>query len=123
MPVHTNYTTEYFIQMDETVDILGLLDDRVGFTSNNEAENQNNSLFEGNHHLEDSKKEDRMNGVKWKVEDDKKPLVYDTNLKSPTFLTMPQTKMEFLKLFGIVFTTILSIVLLYIIFNNKQRGK
>ena len=109
--------------MDQTVDILGLCDDTVGYNKNEETENNSNTLLESNLVFEASKKEVGINGFKSKTSDDKKPLVYDATIqRSFLFTTIPQTKIEFLRLFGIVLAAIVSIVLLYLIFDTKSKG-
>lgn len=109
--------------MDQTVDILGLIDDTVGYSKNEESENNSNTLLESNLVFEASKKEVGINGFKSKASDDKKPLVYDATIqRSSLFTTVPQTKMEFLRFFGIILAAIVSIVLLYLIFDTKSKG-
>ena len=109
--------------MDQTVDILGLCDDTVGYNKNEETENNSNTLLESNLVFEASKKEVGINGFKSKASDDKKPIVYDAMIqRSFLFTTVPQTKIEFLRLFGIVLAAIVSIVLLYLIFDTKSKG-
>ena len=108
--------------MDQTVDILGLCDDQVGFNKNEDVETQPNSLLESNLVYEASKKETGINGFNSKLPEDKKPLVYDTRKPNSSLLSMPQTNMEYLRLLGIVAGVIISIVLLYVIFDTKSKG-
>ena len=108
--------------MDQTVDILGLCDDTVAYSKHDDSETQSNSLLESNLVYEASKKDPDSNGIRSKLPEDKKPLVYNTMITNSTFLTVPQTKIEYLRLFGIVAAIIVSIVLLYIIFDTKSKG-
>ena len=110
--------------MDQTVDILGLCDDTVGFTKHEETEHAPTSLLENNLVFEATKKETGMNGFKSKVSEDKKPLVYDTKISPSSLMitSVPKTKIEFLKLFGMIMAAIVSIVLLYLIFDTKSKG-
>lgn len=110
--------------MDQTVDILGLCDDTVGYSKTEEIENKPNTILENNLVFEASKQEGRINGINFKVSsEDKKPLVYNANIQRSYFVTMiPQTKMELLRLFGMTVAGIVSIVLLYLIFDTKSKG-
>ena len=109
--------------MDQTVDILGLLDDKVGYTNTNDNDTtnpymENNSVGQG-----ESKTGLGINGINAKPSDDKKQLLGETQLsKLPSWIIIPSNKMEMLKLFGIVVSVIISIILLYIIFTNKTKG-
>ena len=108
--------------MDQTVDILGLCADTVGYIKHDESENQSNSLLESNLVYEASNKDPESNGIRSKLPEDKKPLVYNTMIRNSVFLTIPQTKVEYLRLFGITAAITISIVLLYIIFDTKSKG-
>ena len=110
--------------MDQTVDILGLCDDKVGFSKTEEIENKPQTILENNLVFEASKQEIGINGFNSKISsEDKKPLVYNANIQRSYFVTMiPQTKMEFLRLFGMTVAGIVSIVLLYLIFDTKSKG-
>ena len=110
--------------MDQTVDILGLCDDTVGYSKTEEIENKPQTILENNLVFEASKQEIGINGFNSKISsEDKKPLVYNANIQRSYFVTMiPQTKMEFLRLFGMTVAGIVSIVLLYLIFDTKSKG-
>ena len=110
--------------MDQTVDILGLCDDKVGFSKTKEIENKPQTILENNLAFEASKQEIGINGFNCKISsEDKKPLVYNANIQRSYFLTLiPQSKMEFLRLFGMTAAGIVSIVLLYLIFDTKSKG-
>ena len=110
--------------MDQTVDILGLCDDKVGFSKTEEIENKPQTILENNLVFEASKQEIGINGFNSKISsEDKKPLVYNANIQRSYFVTLfPQSKMEFLKLFGMTVAGIVSIVLLYLIFDTKSKG-
>ena len=110
--------------MDQTVDILGLYDDTVGYSKTEEIENKPNTILENNLVFEASKQEVGINGFNCKVSsEDKKSLVYNANIQRSYFVTMiPQTKMELLRLFGMTVAGIVSIVLLYLIFDTKSKG-
>ena len=109
--------------MDQTVDILGLLDDKVGYNNTNDTDTtnpylENNSVSQG-----ESKTGLGINGINARPSDDKKQLLGETQLsKLPIWIIIPSNKMEMLKLFGIVVAMIFSIILLYIIFTNKTKG-
>ena len=53
--------------MDQTVDILGLCDDTVGYSRNEETKNNSNTLLESDLVFEASKKEVGINGFKSKM--------------------------------------------------------
>ena len=110
--------------MDQTVDILGLCDDTVGYSKTEEIENKPHTTLENNLVFEASKQEVGINGFNSKVSsEDKKHLVYNANIQRSYFVTMiPQTKMEFLRLFGMTVAGIVSIVLLHLIFDTKSKG-
>ena len=110
--------------MDQTVDILGLCDDTVGYSKTEEIENKPHTTLENNLVFEASKQEVGINGFNSKVSsEDKKHLIYNANIQRSYFVTMiPQTKMEFLRLFGMTVAGIVSIVLLYLIFDTKSKG-
>ena len=110
--------------MDQTVDILGLCDDKVGFSKTEEIENKPQTILENNLGFEASKQEIEINGFNCKISsEDKKPLVYNANIQRSYFVTLiPQSKMEFLRLFGMTVAGIVSIVLLYLIFDTKSKG-
>ena len=110
--------------MDQTVDILGLCDDTVGYSKTEEIENKPSTILENNLVFEASKQEGGINGFNCKVSsEDKKPLVYNANIQRSYFVTMiPQSKMEFLRLFGMTVAGIVSVVLLFLIFDTKSKG-
>ena len=110
--------------MDQTVDILGLCDDKVGYSKTEEIENKPQTILENNFVFEASKQEIGINGFNSKISsEDKKPLVYNTNIQRSYFVTLiPQSKMEFLRLFGLTAAGIVSIVLVYLIFDTKSKG-
>ena len=103
--------------MDQTIDILGLCDDNVGYSKNNDVENQRNSL------LENKWTTNGLEGSKSEFPDDKKPLVHDVKIQSLPLLAMPKTQMEWLRLSGILGAIFVSIVILGVIFANRTKGK
>ena len=110
--------------MDQTVDILGLCDDTVGYSKTEEIENKPQTILENNLVFEASKQQIGINGFNSKISsEDKKPLVYNANIQRSYFVTLiPQTKVEFFRLFGMTVVGIVSIVLLYLIFDTKSKG-
>ena len=111
--------------MDQTVDILGLCDDTVGYSKTEEKKNNSNTVLGNNLVFEASKQDIGLNGSKSKVSiEDKKPLVYDASIQRSYFITMfPKTQMEIMKFFGMIVVGFVSIVLLYLIFDTKSKGK
>ena len=109
--------------MDQTVDILGLLDDKVGYTNTNDNDTTNPCLENNIVVCGESKTGLGINGINAKLSDDKKQLLGETKLSKPPFwIIIPSNKIEMLKLVGIVVAVIFSIILLYIIFTNKTKG-
>ena len=109
--------------MDQTVDILGLLDDKVGYTKTNDNDTTNPCLENNSVVCGESKTGLGINGINAKLSDDKKQLLGETQLSKPPFwIIIPSNKIEMLKLVGIVVAVIFSIILLYIIFTNKTKG-
>ena len=109
--------------MDQTVDILGLLDDKVGYNNTNDTDTTNPYLENSSGGQGGSKTGLGINGINAKPSDDKKQLLGENQLsKLPFWVIIPSNKMDMLKLFGIVVAVIFSIILLYIIFTNKTKG-
>ena len=115
--VHNSENTATDAKMDQTVDILGLCSDTVGYSKDNDVENQRNNMLESNWTT------NGIGGLKSNVSEDKKPLVSDTKVQSSALIEMPKTKMEFLRILGMLSAIIFSILLLYIIFTNRNKGK
>ena len=66
--------------MDQTVDILGLCDDTVGYSKTEEIENKPHTTLENNLVFEASKQEVGIYGFNSKASsEDKKHLVYNNN--------------------------------------------
>ena len=117
MPDNNDKDTEITLNQNETVDILGLCAGTVGYRTNNESENQRNTLLDNN--LASNGEE----GTNAQITDDKIPLVHDMKVHNSPFLAIFKTKMEFLRIFGVLVAFIISIVLIDAICEVRTKGK